>query len=358
MLDRVQARLLHEVLIKWQYIEYGVDMKNYIVVLFFLCFSVNGLEVPIREISADKIQTYYLDGWIPIGIFKKTNEEKNKYEKSLIGKYIPFTEYSRFFGNEIASSLYKQLQLEQMNANNIAREYGVFIKIEPNVGCSFLRPPSNKSARFKDDCTGVEYDGNGKSFDSKVVSYLATPNFTVQNDKMIVDISNTTIPKYDFTPRRLIDRNFVRGMHRISNAFNWHRFDLVLEEIDIEPNVIEAPEFMSLVAHIMLNTGATEQLKIISKIIRYGFDLNKPIKQFNNEWFSATELGIASLHPLTLKFLGKNLVNSKPCLTIERMVLVKQLSKASDKFLDEQDFEVKLAPYMKLQGTEYCWQKN
>jgi hypothetical protein len=311
--------------------------------------------VPISKISADKVQTYYLDGGIPIGVFKKTDEEQNKYKASLRGKYLPLTEYSRIFGNEVASSIYKQQQLEQTNANDFAKEYGVFIRIEASAGCYFLREPSNKLARFKDDCTGVEYDGNGKPLDTKVVSYLATPKFSVENGKLIIDTSSTAIPKFDFTPQRLVDRNFVQGMNRIINAFSWHRFDLVLEEISLQPGVINSSEFAALISHIMMNAGATEQLKIISQVKENGFDLNKPIKKLNEHWFSATELGVASLHPSTLKFLATQSDASKVCIKIERMALLKQLSRANNKFLYEQDFEARLAPYLTLQGESYCW---
>lgn len=333
-------------------------MRNLAIFLFLFFSTAQAFEVSVSELSQNKIHKYYLDGGISIAVFKKSDEEKNDYRISILGKYLPITEFSRVFGNDLASSLYNQYVIESRNPDNPSKDFGVFLTYLPTTNCYFTAEPSSKNARLKDDCSGIEYDGNGKSLDPKVVSYLATPTFTVQNDKLVVDISSTTIPKFDFTPPRLIDRNFVRGMHRISNAFSWHRFDVVLDEIDIVPNVIETPEFRSLVAHIMLNTGATEQLKIISKITGNGFDLNKPIQQFNNEWYSATELGIASLHPLTLKFLATQSLNLKPCLTIERMVLIKKLSKTSNKFFDEKEFEAKLTPYMKLQGTEYCWERS
>ena len=100
-------------------------------------------------------------------------------------------------------------------------------------------------------------------------------------------------------------------MARINNAFSWHRFDLVLEEMALASSLIETPEFAALIAHIMLNAGATEQLTIISKAIGYGFDLNEPIKQHGKEWFSATELGVASLNPFTLTFLATQCSHNK-----------------------------------------------
>ncbi len=126
----------------------------------------------------------------------------------------------------------------------------------------------------------------------------------------------------------------------------------------LAPSLIQTPEFGALIAHIMLNVGSAEQLTIISKAIGYGFDLNEPIKQHGNEWFSATELGVASLNPLTLKFLATHAAKTKSCLDIDRFATIKQLSKDSNKCFEEQDFENKLAGYLKRQGAEYCWVKT
>lgn len=330
--------------------------KVVLIILALVSAASSAFEIPLRELADGKVHKYYLDGGIPVVVFKKSDEEARDYQRSLAAKLIPFTEYSRVFGNQVASSLYQQQVVERRDANNAATKFGVFITYLPTTDCYFTVQPLQPNARVKDDCSGVEYDGNGKALDAGIVSYLATPAFHVQNDKLIVEISNVaSIRQLDFTPPRLVDRKFVRGIARINNAFSWHRFDLILEEMELAPSLIESPEFAALIAHIMLNAGAAEQLTIMSKAIGYGFDSNEPIKQHGNEWFSATELGVASLNPLTLRFLATHATKTKSCLDIDRFATIKQLSKDSNKYFDEQDFENKLADYLKRQGAEYCW---
>lgn len=330
-----------------------------LLLLALMSIASSALEIPLQELADGKVHKYYLQGGVPIVVFQKNDAEQKLYANSLVPKYLPFTEYSRVFGNQMASSLYQQQVVERRDANNAATKFGVFITYLPTTDCYFTVQPVQHNARVKDDCSGVEYDGNGKALDARVLSYLATPTFHVQNDKLIVEISNVaSIRQLDFTPSRLVDRKFVKGIARINNAFSWHRFDLVLEEMALAPSLIETPEFAALIAHIMLNAGATEQLTIISKAIGYGFDLNEPIKQHGNEWFSATELGVASLNPFTLTFLATHAATTKSCLDADRFATIKQLSKDRNKYFEEQDFENKLADYLKRQSAEYCWVKT
>lgn len=331
--------------------------------LFFLflayCSFVQGVEIPLGELADGEMKKYYLRGGIPIGVFKKSDEEKKNYIESIAKKYLPLTEFSHSFGNQLASSIYNQQVDERTDANNIAKLYGVFITYLPTTNCYFIQRPSSKYARFKDDCSGVEYDGNGRPINAKGGVYLATPTFTVRNDKLIVDITTvTTFPQIDFTPQRFVDRKFVKGIMRINNAFNWNRFELVLEEMELEPEVLKTSEFEMLVKHIMLNAGANDQLSIISKADKQGFNMDRQRFQLEQGIFSATELGIASLNPTTLAYLSNKPSVRNKCLSKDRMLLIKQVSESHGKYFENKEFEGKLYDYLDLNGNEYCWKRS
>lgn len=330
-------------------------MQKFFVFMMMYCASVQSLEVPLKELASERIQTYYLDGWIPIAVFLKNDDEKARYQQSLFEKYIPFTEYSRFFGNSMASSLYYQQRLEQLDASNMAKEYGVFIKLQPTVGCSFLSPPKNQVARLKDDCTGVEYDGNGKSLDDKVVTYLATPIFSIKNDRLVIDISPSDLaPIIDFTPPRMISRRFVSGMTRVENAFKWHRFDVVIEEMETDKALIKDSKFSALISHILLREGTEEQLHIVSRAERYGFDLDARTYDYGSTHLSAAELGIASGRPKTLTYLSKRTEAKNTCIARDRMQVIKQVSD-NNVPSDDKKFEEQLSGYFNVHQNEYCW---
>lgn len=333
-------------------------MKKLCLLLILFCTTARGLEIPLSEIYESTVKMYYLDGWIPIAVLKKNSTEKEAYQKSISDKYIPFTEYSKFFGNEITTSIYEQQLKEKNNPQEFSKEYGVFILLQPTVRCSFLSETKSKQARFREICTGTEFDGNGRPLDAANVTFLATPSFSIKNDKIVIDdFFGEGHRIVDFTPPRVIHRDFIQGMERIKSAFGWHRYDVVIDELNHDNGLINEQEFQQLVFHIMLYAGTDDELKIVSKAKSIGFDIYDTKYDVAGQKYSAMELGIAHKGPLKMKFLSKISAADHKCISVTRMSMIKQLSDSLKSPLNV-TFDELLNNYFTVKDYEYCWKSG